>query len=246
MTKTGKLTLLLLLIATVSCKSSEEILQEPLAFEPFYTINDSLKKDPDIENWLKPYREIYEQEMGRRIARANGPLTFGQPESSLGNLATDIIRYRAIHEYQKFVHIAVMNPDGFQLEFEEGDITLGDLYEFMPYDNTLVILEMRGQDVRELADEIAEKGGVPLSGMRMTIVDGKATGVLVDSESLEADKIYLVATSSYVARGGGGFHSMQNGLARHDYSVLIRDIFIDYMRSRREFTPVEDLRIRTR
>ena len=246
MTKTGKLTLLLLLIVTVSCKSSEEIVEEPLAYQPFYTINDSLEQDPDIENWLKPYRESYEQIMGRRIARANGPLTFGQPESSLGNLATDIIRYRAIHEYQKFVHIAVMNPDGFQVEFEEGDITLGDLYEFMPYDNTLVILEMEGQYVRKLADEIAKKGGVPLSGMRMTIVDGRATGVLVDSESLEDDAIYLVATSSYVARGGGGFHSLQNGSGRHDYSVLIRDIFIDYMRSRREFTPVEDLRIRIR
>lgn len=236
---------LILTFAGISCKSSE-VVTETSEYQFYYTISDSLKKDPVIENWLEPYREIYHLEMGRPVARAHGSLTFGQPESSLGNLAADMIRFRASHEFQRYIHIAVINSDGLKIEFNEGIITLGHLYEFMPSDNTLVILEMEGRYVKELADEIAAKGGVPMSGMRMTIDEETATGILVNAEGLDPDKLYLVATSSYVAEGGGGFDFVKNSMLRYDYSLLIRDIFIDHMRSRREFTPVEDLRIRTR
>jgi 2',3'-cyclic-nucleotide 2'-phosphodiesterase (5'-nucleotidase family) len=235
----------LLMFAGISCKSSEKV-AEPLEYRSFYSIGDSLEKDPAVESWLESWREIYNREMERPVARAHGSLTFGRPESSLGNLAADMIRYRAAHEFRKYVHIALIDSDGLKVEFDEGDISLGDLYEFMPYDNTLVILELQGSYIKDLADEIAAIGGAPVSGMRMTINDETATGILVDSESLDPDKLYLVATSSYVANGDGGFDSIQNSAVRHDYSLLIRDIFIDHMRRSRELTPVEDLRIRIR
>jgi 2',3'-cyclic-nucleotide 2'-phosphodiesterase (5'-nucleotidase family) len=238
--------LILILFFVVSCKSTEKTVLSPPEVETFYSLDHNIEKDQEIETWLSDFRDIYEREMGRTIAVANGPLVIGQPESSLGNLAADMLRYRAMHEYQKFIHIALLNMDGFQIEFGEGEITLGDLYEFMPHNNTLVVLEIEGKYVKELADEIAGKGGVPVSGMRMTIVDDQAEGILVDSGSLDPDEAYLVATSSYIADGGGDFSSLQNGSIRHDYPVLIRDIFIDYMRSRRVFNPVEDLRIRSR
>jgi len=244
MKSTGKVFLLLLFI-TVSCKSVE-IPVDQLDAEAFYTISDSLQKDEEVETFLDQHRIQYMREMGRPVATASEDFHYGQPESSLGNLAADMIRFRATHEKHRFVHIALINPDGLRVVFEEGVITLGDLYEFMPYDNTLVILEMKGSDVRKLADEIAEQGGVPLSGMRMTITGGKATGILVDSESIDPDNIYYVATSNYLADGNSGFSSLGQAAYRHDYPLLIRDLFIDYMRSRRVFTPLEDLRVRIR
>lgn len=237
--------ILLSLLVTVSCKSVE-IPVDQLDVNSFYTISDSLQKDEEIESWLNQHRIQYMRVMGRPVATALDDFHFGQPESSLGNLAADMIRYRATHENQRYVHIALINPDGMKIEFEEGVITLGDLYEFMPYDITLVILEMKGNAVRELAEEIADQGGVPLSGMRMTISGGRASDILVDSESIDPEMIYYVATSSYLADGKGNFSSLEQAEQRHDYSLLIRDLFIDYMRSRRIFTPMEDLRVRTR
>lgn len=244
MNQTGKLVLLAFLFA-VSCKSVE-IPVDQLDVDTFYTINDSLQKDEDIEAWLDQHRLHYMREMGRPVATAMDDFRFGQPESSLGNLAADMIRYRATHEKHRFVHIALINPDAMKIEFEEGVITLGHLYEFMPYDNTLVIMEMKGSIVRNLADEIAEQGGIPLSGMRMTISNGQASDILIDSESIDPEMTYYVATSSYLADGNGDFSSLDQAEQRHDYSLLIRDLFIDYMRSRRVFTPMEDLRVRTR
>lgn len=244
----ARITVILLLTSlfVASCKSSEKAIEPPPEVENFYNLGEGIEKDQAIEDWLTEFREIYEREIGRTIAIANGPLVLGKPESPLGNLAADMLRYRAMHEYQRFVHVGLLNMEGFQIEFSEGNITLGDLYEFMPYNNTLVVLEMDGEHVRELADEIAGKGGAPLSGMRMTIVNDQASSVLIDSESIDPEGTYLVATSSYLADGNGDFPSLGNGNTRYDYPVLIRDIFIDYMRSRREFHPVEDLRIRSR
>lgn len=173
----------LFLFTVISCKSSEQIIEDEPPYQPFYAIDDSLEKDREIEAWLHPYRTEYEQEMGRVIATAEGDFTFGQPESSLGNLVSDLIRYRASHEMRQYVHVGLIDDESFQLELLEGDITLGELYEFMPYSSSLVVFEMNGNQIQNLANEIAEKGGVPVSGLRMNIRDNSAGSVLVHTES---------------------------------------------------------------
>ncbi len=237
---------LLLLIITASCRSSGHISDDELPRQPFYAVDDSLQKDSEMEEWLEPYRAEYSQQMGRVVARTHGEFTFGQPESTLGNLVSDMIRYRASHEMRQYVHVALIDMDSFQLEFNEGLITLGELYEFMPFNSQLVVVEMKGDEVRKLADEIARKGGVPVSGLRMNILDDEAGSVLVNVESPDPGQTYLVATSSYIAGGGGGFSSIENSRVQHEHDLFIREIIIDYMRSRREFYPEYDQRIRTR
>ncbi len=236
------LTILLLFLLLLSCTSQEKL--TGVEAEPFYTIDESLDKDEEIEAKLASWREIYGEEMDRRVVEALGNFHFGKPESSLGNLTADMLRYRASHEMERFVHLALINRDGFGIEFREGPITLDHLYQFMPYDNTLVVLEMPGSKIAKLADEIASRGGVPVSGLRMMINNGRATGILVNSEHLDPERTYYLATSSYVAGGGGGFDSLLEHNTRHDFDLLIRDLFIDHLRRYREVAPEVDLRIR--
>jgi 2',3'-cyclic-nucleotide 2'-phosphodiesterase (5'-nucleotidase family) len=200
--------------------------------------------DPEIEMMLDSYRDSLNTVFGEPIATIRDTLRFGRPESSLGNIVADAIRFRAGAELGRFVHIGIIGDSSFKLYFEPGELTRGEILEFMPYDNHLVILTLSGDDVVKLANTIAEQGGSPVSGLRFRITDSKAAGVLVNSQVLERDKSYLVATSSWAADGGDLFPALWNYSDRIDLDISIRELYIDYFRSRREINPATDGRIR--
>jgi len=244
MDRLSRLLFLLPLLLLISCGSSVEMIEEeePVGFSPWYTIDESLEPDPVIESRLQTWRKEHNTLMGEPVTTAEGPFRLQLPESSLGNLTTDILRYRASLEMHTFVHIALLHPDHLKTDLPEGEVTAGDLYELMPFDHTLVVLEIDGRSVQRLADDIASRGGTPISGMRMNITDGRASGLLIDSEQPDPETTYYLATSSAVA-GGDGEYTI-TATDRHDFPIKVRDLLITYLKNRQQFTPVEDLRIR--
>ncbi|PTM20067.1 MAG: hypothetical protein DA446_05145 [Bacteroidetes bacterium] len=201
--------------------------------------------DPTILSVIEPYRDHYNNELSQPISILKAPARFAKPEGSLGNLVADALRYRAAEELRKYVHIGVIDEGSFRLHLDEGPITLGEMLEFMPYENHLTILELPGSSVKQLADEIAALGGGPISGMRFQIRDDRATALLVDAEPIEEPQRYLVATSSWIANGGGPFTALHNPISREDLTmVAIRDLYIDYLRDRDPLEPTTDGRIR--
>ncbi|PWN07727.1 5'-nucleotidase C-terminal domain-containing protein [Rhodohalobacter mucosus] len=200
--------------------------------------------DPLILSLLDSYRDSLDSVMGVPVAVVEDTLRFGQPESSLGNIVADAIRFRAGSELSRFVHIGIMGESSFKLYLNPGELTVGEVMDFMPYDNHLVILTLTGEDVFALANQVAEMGGSPVSGMRFRINNGRASGILVNSEVLDRNGSYLVATSSWAADGGDLYPALWSYKERVDLDVSMRDLFVDYFRSRRVVAPLQDGRIR--
>lgn len=201
--------------------------------------------DPGISETLDSYRDTLNREMGVRVATVTDTLRFDQPEGSLGNLAADAIRARAGNELRRYINAGIIGESSFKLFFTPGTLTLGDVYQFMPYENHLVVLTLDGKMMRQLIQEVAEIGGAPISGVRFAINDGKASGILVNSEVIEEDAHYLVATSSYLANGGDQFSALWEPVDRIDlHDVSIRDLYVEHFRHQRVLTPVTDGRIR--
>ncbi len=201
--------------------------------------------DPKIASLLNSYRDSLDAAMGEKIATVHDTLRFSKPEGSLGNLVSDALRYRAGSELREFVNMGVIGDSSFGLYLTPGDLTIGDVMEFMPYENHLVVLKLRGSKVSELAGQIAEMGGAPISGMRFRIENGEAKGVLVNSQILDPNRIYMVATSSWAANGGDRFPALWEYSDRIDlYDVNVRDLYVDYFKSRRDIFSKTDGRIR--
>src|SRR5690606_12284314 len=112
----------------------------------------------------------------------------------------------------------------------QGDITVGHIFELMPFENTISVLTLSGVQVQRMADQIAADGGEPVSGIRFRINNGKATDILVNYEPLNPDSTYLVATNNYMADRGGSIEALWNPIHRVDLDVLIRDAMIEYIR----------------
>jgi len=236
--------LLLLFLFVVSCSSTEPVTQNTYLTSELPE-NVTQTENTEIASLLEEHREKLDAEVGVKIAELTAPAEFGKPEGSLGNIAADAIRFRASREARKFVNLGFIGGDSFFLNFDEGKLTLGEILEFMPYENHLVIVKITGDDVLELSKQIAARGGEPVSGLRFRLEDDKPRGVLVNSETVQRDKYYWLATSNFYANGGGGFSSITNPVERMDFEeVSIRQLYVDHFKERRVIEPQTDGRIR--
>lgn len=201
--------------------------------------------DPEIDSLLETYRDSLDRVMGVKIATIHDTLRFNRPEGALGNLVADALRFRAGSELKQFVHLGVIGDLSFQLYLTPGELTRGEVLEFMPYDNHLVILTIPGSKISDLAHQIAALGGAPISGMRFRIDDGQARSILVNAEVLKPERSYLVATTSWAANGGDLFPALWEYTDRTDlYDVDVRELYIDYFKTRRNIHSNIDGRVR--
>lgn len=202
--------------------------------------------DSETEEILDDYRDRYRMHTSRVVATAHDTLKFGKPDSGLNNLVADAIRFRAAEESQRFVHLGVIGISPFGVWFEPGKITFGDMFEFLPEDDHLVILTLTGHRVYELLQQVAAQGGAPVSGARFMLGPGnQAKGILVNAEVINLEKEYLVATSSRFADGEGPFIALWNPVRRQDYDVSMKELLIDHFRRESDLYNITDARIRS-
>jgi|AntRauTorckE6833_2_1112554.scaffolds.fasta_scaffold04684_2 2',3'-cyclic-nucleotide 2'-phosphodiesterase (5'-nucleotidase family) len=231
-----------LFLFITACSSQKETVIDP---EPVLTLEQQAAvEDSVIAAMLDQYRNRYNEMMGEKIAEVVRPLSFGKPESPLGNLVADALRYRAARETRSFINLALIGESSFRLNLEEGELTRGDVMEFMPYDNSLVLLKLRGDSVYSLSQEIAGRGGVPVSGLRFRLEGNTARDVLVNSSIIDPDQHYWLATSSWIAEGGDDFIALREPVERIELHLSIRDLYLDYFSNQRTIDPETDGRIR--
>lgn len=191
--------------------------------------------DPKIEAQIKPYRDSLQAQMSQKLCVAPEALLAGRPESLLGNFVSDLVLTEGKAICQKKypdVHPAVsfMNRGGFRAPIPKGEVTVKNIFELMPFENEVVLLKLKGSDLRRLMNHMASRGGEGVAGMRFGIRKDKAIKCRVGGEPLDNDKIYWMVTSDYLADGGDGSKTLSKNLQRINTGVKLRDMIIDHMR----------------
>ncbi|MCC5925995.1 MAG: 5'-nucleotidase C-terminal domain-containing protein [Bacteroidetes bacterium] len=235
---------LAVLFLSAACSTPEYALQLESATDEYLQIDGSLPDDPEMARLIAPFVTEMGARMNTVIAHSETPITRGRPEGTLNNLSADILRSRAVRELRHPVDIGVANFGGLRAPLPQGDITVGNIYELMPFENTIAVLRLTGEQVQIMANQIAVRRGEPVSGIRFRIEDGRAVDILVGPEPLRRDRYYWVATNSFVADGGDGIGVFLEAQERIDLPVLIRDAMIEYIRHRRHLNYELEGRIR--
>jgi 2',3'-cyclic-nucleotide 2'-phosphodiesterase (5'-nucleotidase family) len=119
-----------------------------------------------------------------------------------------------------------LNHGGLRASLPRGKITIGNVYEVMPFENELVVLTMNGTDADSVLQHIASMGGAPVSGVRFSIDGKRAKDITVNGTALSATKVYHVATSDYLANGGDGFSVLKKFTERKILSLKVRDALL--------------------
>lgn len=157
------------------------------------------------------------------------------PEGLLSDLIADVIRSAGskILGEGRTCDMALMNNGGVRSILPKGKIMVSNIFEILPFENTITVLTLSGIQLSELLSEIAHIGG-GLSGVQIAVT--KKTHQLlratIGGQLIDPNKSYTVATLNYLAEGNDGFKvlaekSVQR-INRDD--VLLRDIFTDYVK----------------
>lgn len=190
--------------------------------------------DESFKVFLQPYKVQLEKEMNEVIGFAVRDLKIHGPESLLSNFSSDVYRQVAATTIQSPVDIAIVNLKGLRAPVPAGNITVSRIFELMPFENELVVLWVRGDELLGLFDFFASIGGEGVSGMKMGIRDGKAVEVTVGGVPVDKDRIYVVATNDYLAEGNDGMVQLKNATKRINTGIKIRDMLIEYIRKESE------------
>ena len=194
-----------------------------------YKIEEQNKVDERIIKMLAPYSDSINKIMNRVIGFSTTGLTKKQPESELGNFMTDCMKEMAQQKFDKKVDAAFVNYGGIRSYLPKGDITVGKIYELMPFDNLIVLQEVKGAVLKKFLDKVAERGGWPVSGMSYQIKEKHPQNILLDGKPIDDNTIYTIANTDYIALQGGDDCSMLKELPTVNIGYLFRDALIEYV-----------------
>ncbi|MEX0929231.1 MAG: 5'-nucleotidase [Balneolales bacterium] len=234
--------LLLCMLSACSVFRSPALHGEKQSFR-YHEVNGEIEPDEEMAEFIEPYAAPLRDKMDRVLTESKGAFS-GDRRGTSGNLAADILRVRAMHEMRTMIDVAVLLNGRLGIPLGGGEINLGHIFELLPYDMHISVLKLNGAQILQLASEIAATGGEPISGMRMRIEDNTARDVLVGHRHVNPEQEYWVATSNWIADGGGTMPTLWQPLERIDHDLLIRDAMIDYLAGKMTIQPITDYRQR--
>jgi len=214
-----------LLLFTAGCHKPLYVQQKS---SQFYAIGNTGTVDTGLVNMLAPYKIGVDTQMQVIIGRTDIPLTKAQPESTLGNFMADA-QFLAAKKINSKVVGSVVNYGGIRLPYiAPGLLTRGKMYELMPFDNMLTLVDIPGEVLKQFCNHMARYRGWPVSGITYTIKNKEAINILVDGAPVNDHIIYTIAMSDYIARGGDNCDFLTS-LRKKYTTIFVRDAMIDYV-----------------
>lgn len=163
------------------------------------------------------------------VAYSTEEMRARHPESALSNWFVDIVMAKTEELAGKPVSFAVTNFGGIRANMPKGDVILDDLLSMFPFKNSLVYLEMKGSTIREILEKMAATRFQVIGGVRVVAENGKLVSVEIAGEPLDDEKIYGVATISFLLHGGDGLSLADGALTVQNYDVDIIDAVLEHV-----------------
>lgn len=225
------LLILTLVVLLSACRSSyDHFADADVAYLRADAETDSLGTAADVTAMIAPYKNEMEDQMGTVLGELPEDLVKDRPSSNMGNWFCDALLFMARRYSDRPVDFALQNYGGLRLPFlGKGPVTKSDIYELMPFDNQLMIVELNEHTLARLLDDIADSGGWPVSdGLRFKIENDKAVDVRIQGQAFGGGRIYYIAMPDYIANGWGGQEYLAD-CKKFNTNVYVRDVLIEYL-----------------
>ncbi len=187
---------------------------------------DGSASDVEMDSLVAPYRRALQLEMGRVIGTAESDMAVARPNSLMGQWVADVVlqygRDSLLTETERQLPvIALLNTGGLRASFSKGQLTVGDVYKVMPFDNQIVALKLPVEKLAEIQAYIQRTGGEPIAGFKL--VNGS---LLLDNAVTNANFFWII-TSDFLANGGDKMYFFGDALEKKMTSKLLRDLLLE-------------------
>jgi 2',3'-cyclic-nucleotide 2'-phosphodiesterase (5'-nucleotidase family) len=174
------------------------------------------------------------------VARSARALNRSGPESAVGDLVADAMRAKSGAD------VALQNTGGLRADLPEGMLTKGNVYEVMPFDNTIFVQELTGAELKLALEQGLRRNRVTqVSGIRWSFDASRPELQRVvsfarsDGTPIDDARTYRVACNNFMATGGDEYDVLANGRNRRDTGLTVRDALEEYLTELAKTGPID-------
>ena len=223
------LSILFITLFALSCAPRHWVLTESKTAAIPIDSTTEVTADQRMVDFIAPVKKSLDKEMNQVIAQSAEAMRAGKPESLLSNWTSDIYLIAASEFMKSPVDMAVVNMGSLRASLPKGNITVGNVFQLMPFENELVVLWLKGSDVKKLLNIFALEGGQGVAGVTMEIADGKAVNCLIQGKPIDDETLYSIATNDFLAGGNDRMIPLASPAKKVDTGLKIRNILMEYV-----------------
>jgi 2',3'-cyclic-nucleotide 2'-phosphodiesterase (5'-nucleotidase family) len=178
----------------------------------------------------------------------------GGGDSQLGNLVARSMQIQPGVEAE----FAITNSLGIRADFEYGPLTIEQMYNVFPFENSITVIYLSGAEVQETLDYVAIRSSqrgcrtqAQVAGIAFDMVCSGPNGAYAKNiaigdncrlggdpsaeidfskcAKLEPSSLYRVAVNDYIAAGGSGFDVLRRNTSKQDTGISLRDSLRVYL-----------------
>jgi 5'-nucleotidase len=227
-------------------------------------INDQVKDDPAtaavVAKWEARLEQKYpglDEEIGAatvELDALSGHVRRG--ETNLGSFLADAYR----QAFGENTETALVNSGGIRSDktYGPGAITRRDLFNVLPFENTLVKASVKGEHIKRLLENGVSRAGEEdgrfpqVSGMKFTYDPAKPAGsrvvsIEINGAPYDPQKSYTMVTNSYIFDNGGDGYDFKGAerLSKQGDEPKDRDVIMRFIKSKSPLSPVVEGRIKS-
>ncbi len=205
-----------------------------------------IAEDPIVKDKLRPYAEKVNALRSTIIAIAADDIIRG-PDSGPGSLIAD-----ALLDAVPRASVAVINNGAVRKDLAAGNISASDALEVLPFNNSLIIVELTGAELKAALEDgidyLLKKypgknpPAIPyVAGITFVVHKFAPKGDRVKSLAVSNSKgdyqpvnpaeFYRTITNAFTAQGGDGFTAIKNARGfREDTGITDTAVFYNYLK----------------
>lgn len=179
-----------------------------------------------IDSLIKPFSDSVRNQMDEVIAFAEVDfLVNKKPSGNLSNWVADAVFVNQTRTVRMAEPIfCLLNTGGIRSTINQGDVTIGDIYKVMPFDNTVVWVRMPIESLKEIEAYLLMKGGDPISN---AVLRGNSLEI---NGLLERHTHVWIVTSEYLMNGGDNMKFFEKRVEENNTGKLLRDVLLEEAR----------------
>ena len=204
-------------------------------------VDAKIPDDAAVERMLKPYAGKV-RALNVVIGKLDGELRKGGiGAGNLGNFATDAIRSQASAKLGRRIPVAITNSGGLRKNtIAPGELRASDIFELMPFENSLVQIDLTGEQLLQLLKVVLEardaQSGAKIQYRMNADKPELVSAKLLDDQGRETDidprATYSIVTIDYLLNlASGRYTLLQRGKNPTPLGVTLRDATMNYVKA---------------
>jgi 5'-nucleotidase/UDP-sugar diphosphatase len=200
-----------------------------------FPIDSSVPEDPNIVNLLLPYQRALDYVPDLSLLAGFAPLIASRTapqggDSALGNIISDSMWLRLGIQ----TDFAMTNTTGIRTDLIPGPVTIEEMYNIFPFNNTITKMQLSGTEVREMFDFIAGRSQgrgcvsqAQIAGARVTLNCGGCSRAGANAPCQHDDQCIGGTPGSCVDSSGAA--CVAGATCACDVTACAEEIFIGHL-----------------